>query len=158
MATETSTVEARATLRYLHTSPTKIRPILDLIRNLPAEDAERLLQLTPRSAGDDLLKLLESAIANAEHLHSVGADELYVKTCFADEGPIQYRGRPRARGRYFRTRKRTSHVTIIVARFESDELEERRRKAEASATQTGGTRRARAERVRRSRAVRKKRA
>ncbi len=153
MAVSTTTVEAKATLRYLRVSPTKVRPILDLIRGMAVEDAERLLQLTPRAAGDDVLKLLESAIANAEHLHAVPAEELYIKVCFCDEGPTRSHGRPRARGRYFRTRKRSSHITIVVARFGDDELEQRRRKAEAATTPAVSSRRARSERVRRSRAA-----
>jgi large subunit ribosomal protein L22 len=146
-------VHARATLRYLRVSPTKVRPVIDLIRGLAVEDAERLLQLTPRGAGDHVLQLLESAVSNAEHLHAVPAEELFVARCFCDEGPVRSHGRPRARGRYFRTRKRSSHLTIVVARFDEDELEARRRKAERVGAPAGASRRARAERVRRSRAA-----
>ncbi len=153
MAVTTPAVEAKATLRYLRVSPTKVRPVIDLVRGMAVEDAERLLQLTPRSAGDDVLKLLESAVANAENLHAIPAEELYIVRCFCDEGPVRSHGRPRARGRYFRTRKRSSHLTIVVARFDEDELEARRRKAERTGSPTGVSRRARAERVRRSRAA-----
>jgi large subunit ribosomal protein L22 len=146
-----STYEARATVRYLPVSPSKVRPVLALIRGLGVEDAERALQICPRRAADDVFKLLESAIANAEHTRQIPPDELYVAECYADGGPTRKWGRPRARGRYARVRKRTSHITINLARFSPEEIEARR----ASEERRGGTaaeaRRRRAERVARSR-------
>ena len=117
MATTDTPTAARATVRYLHTSPYKIRQVLTLVRGLPVEDAERILQLCEKDAADDVLKLLGSAIANAEHNLSIEAEELFVARAWADEGPTRKWGQPRARGRYFRIRKRTSHVTIILDRF-----------------------------------------
>ena len=111
-------------MRYLHTSPYKVRQVLTLVRGLPVDDAERLLQLCEKDAADDVLKLLGSAIANAEHNNSLPADELFVALAWADEGPTRKHGQPRARGRYFRIRKRTSHVTIVLERFALDELED----------------------------------
>ena len=70
-----------------------------------------------------MLKLLDSAVANAEHNDNLPDEELFVAEAFADEGPTLKRWRPRARGRYIRIRKRTSHITIIVARYDDDELE-----------------------------------
>jgi large subunit ribosomal protein L22 len=143
----------RATVRYLHTSPYKVRQVLTLVRGLPVDDAERLLQLCEKDAADDVLKLLGSAIANAEHNNSIPADELYVALAWADEGPTRKHGQPRARGRYFRIRKRTSHVTIVLERFAMDELETRRRREEATGRGAAVAQRRRAERVRRSRAT-----
>ena len=151
MATETSSVEVRASVKYLGTSPYKVRAVLNLVRGLAAEDAERILQLTERDAAGDVLKVLESAMANAEHNNGLAADELFIVECFADEGPTRPGGRSRARGRSFKIRKRTSHVTIVLARFSEAELEARRRKAEAAPTTRSGSQRKRSERVRASR-------
>jgi large subunit ribosomal protein L22 len=144
---------ARATVRYLHTSPYKVRQVLELVRGLPVGDAERLLQLCEKDAADDVLKLLGSAIANAEHNSALPADELFVALAWADEGPTRKHGQPRARGRYFRIRKRTSHVTIVLERFAADELEVRQRREEATGRGAAVAQRRRAERVRRSRAT-----
>jgi large subunit ribosomal protein L22 len=147
--------EARATVRHLSVSPYKVRPVLDLVRGMAAEDAERVLQLQPRSAAGHVLKLLESAIANAEHNKELPVDELYVRLCFCDEGPTRKWGQARARGRYFRVRKRSSHVTIVLARFSDEELRTRRGRDEGTAATSAGGRlaRRRAERVRASRAA-----
>ncbi len=144
---------ARATGRYLHVSPYKVRQVLELIRGLPVEDAERLLQLSEKDAADFVLKLVVSATANAEHNHALPPDELFVARAWADEGPTRKWGQPRARGRYFRVRKRTSHVTIVLERFDTGELEERRRREEVTGRGAATAQRQRAERVRRSRAA-----
>jgi large subunit ribosomal protein L22 len=151
MATTTDAPGARATVRYLPTSPYKIRQVLDLVRGLPVDDAIRLLQLSPKGASDDILKLLDSAIANAEHNRAIPAEELYLAEAWADEGPTRKSGQPRARGRYFRVRKRSSHMTIVLARFDADELAERRRREESTGRGASSSQRQRAERVRRSR-------
>jgi large subunit ribosomal protein L22 len=147
--------EARATVRHLGVSPYKVRPVLDLVRGMAAEDAERVLQLQPRTAAGHVLKLLESAIANAEHNNEIPIDELYVRRCFCDEGPTRKWGQARARGRYFRVRKRSSHVTIVLARFSDDELRARRGREEGAgaASASGRLARRRADRVRASRAA-----
>ncbi len=152
MANAATKSGVRATVRYLHTSPYKVRQVLDLVRGLPVGDAERLLQLCEKDAADDVLKLLGSAIANADHNNALPADELYIALAWADEGPTRKHGQPRARGRYFRIRKRTSHVTIVLERFDIDELETRRRREEATGRGAAVSQRRRAERVRRSRA------
>ena len=144
---------ARATVRYLHTSPYKVRQVLELIRGLPVEDADRMLQLCEKDAADDIAKLLTSAAANAEHNNEIPADELFVARAWADEGPTRKWGQARARGRYFRIRHRTSHVTIVLERFDTDELDERRRRDEAAGRGAAGQQRRRAERVRKSRAT-----
>jgi large subunit ribosomal protein L22 len=152
-STTTTKPGARATVRYLHTSAYKVRQVLELVRGLPVGDAVRLLQLCEKDAADDILKLLDSAIANAEHNNQIPADELFVALAWADEGPTRKHGQPRARGRYFRIRKRTSHVTIVLERFAVDELEVRRRREEATGRGAAVAQRRRAERVRRSRAT-----
>jgi large subunit ribosomal protein L22 len=151
MATTTRTPGARATARYLHVSPYKVRQVLQLVRGLPYEDAERVLHLCEKDAADHVLKLLGSAASNAEHNHSLPVDELFVAAAWADEGPTRKWGQPRARGRYFRIRKRTSHVTIVLERFSAEELEIRRRREEATGRGAAAAQRRRAERVRRSR-------
>jgi large subunit ribosomal protein L22 len=120
--------EARATLRYLRTSPPKVRQVLGLIRGLDVDDARETLAYCERGSADDVRKLLDSAVANAEHNENVPADELFVDRAYVDEGPTLKRWRPRARGRGTRIRKRTSHLTIVVSRFDDDELERRRQR------------------------------
>jgi large subunit ribosomal protein L22 len=118
--------ETTARLRYLRTSPTKIRPVLKLITGRDVADARDALQLCERSVANEVGKLLDSAIANAEHNDHIAEDELFVTRAFADEGPILKRWRPRARGRGVRINKRTSHITLVLARLEEDEIDRRR--------------------------------
>jgi ribosomal protein L22 len=92
---------------------------VDHIRGRPVEQARALLQNTPRAASRDVLKLLDSAIANAENNHELVADELVVRQAYVDEGPTLKRFRPRALGRATRIRKRTSHMTITLTTTEN---------------------------------------
>ena len=131
--------ETRASLRHLRTSPTKVREVLGLIRGREIDDARERLRFSTRGPAGEVLKLLDSAVANAENNQSLPEDELFVARAYADEGPTLKRWRPRARGRGTRIRKRTSHVTIVLSRFSDDELERRRHREEA----TGPTRRLR---------------
>jgi large subunit ribosomal protein L22 len=131
--------ETRASLRHLRTSPTKVREVLGLIRGREIDDARERLRFSTRGPAGEVLKLLDSAVANAESNQSLPEDELFVARAYADEGPTLKRWRPRARGRGTRIRKRTSHVTIVLSRFSDDELE-RRRDHEVA---TGPTRRLR---------------
>jgi large subunit ribosomal protein L22 len=124
-------IGTRATAKYLRGSATKARQVLDLIRGLEVQRAEDVLRFTDREMGAVIRKVLASAVANAEHNDSQGRDELYVAACFADEGPTLRRFRPRARGRATRIRKRTCHITIVVARMSEEELERKRRREEA---------------------------
>jgi large subunit ribosomal protein L22 len=151
MAVTLDTPSAQATVRYLGVSPYKIRQVLDLVRGLPVDDAIRVLQLCEKDAADPILKLLDSAVANAEHNQQLPADELYLARIWCDEGPTRKSGQARARGRYFRVRKRTSHMTIILARYAPEELEVRRRRDESSGRGAAVAQRRRSERVRRSR-------
>jgi large subunit ribosomal protein L22 len=102
----------RAKARYVRCAPRKARLVVDHIRGKSAEEARAILTHTPRAASRDVLKLLDSAIANAENNHELGADELRISKVFVDEGPTLKRYRPRALGRATRIRKRTSHMTI----------------------------------------------
>jgi large subunit ribosomal protein L22 len=131
--------ETRASLRHLRTSPTKVREVLGLIRGREIDDARERLRFSTRGPAGEVLKLLDSAVANAESNQSLPEDELFVARAYADEGPTMKRWRPRARGRGTRIRKRTSHVTIVLSRFSDDELERRRDREVA----TGPTRRLR---------------
>ncbi len=108
-------MKVRAQARFIRQSPYKVRRVLDLIRGLPVEEAERVLEFTSRAAAEPIRKVLRSAVANAEHNHALDAEELFVAEAFADEGPTLRRVRPRARGRATRIRKRTSHITVAVA-------------------------------------------
>ncbi len=108
-------MKARAHARHIRQSPYKVRRVLDLVRGLPVDEARVVLDFTNRKAAGTIKKVLNSAIANAEHNFALDADELYVAEAYADEGPTLKRWRPRARGRATKIRKRTSHITIIVA-------------------------------------------
>ena len=106
---------ARAQARYVRMSPLKVRRVVDLIRGLPAEEALSVLQFAPQAASEPVYKVLASAVANAEH--NVGVTDrgsLVVREAYVDEGPTLKRFRPRAQGRAYRIRKRTSHITIVV--------------------------------------------
>ena len=129
------TPQTKATLKYLRTSAYKVREVLDLIRGLDVDDARHVLQFSERGPARDVLKVLNSAVANADHTLNIPADELKVAVAFADEGPTIRRWRPRARGRATRIRKRTCHITIIVARLTDAELQQRRRRDGATGTQ-----------------------
>ena len=106
-------MEAKAYLRYARISPRKVQIVLDLIRNQSAE-AMAILQHTPKAASELLVKLLKSAIANAENNHNMDKNNLYVAECFVCPGPIMKRIRPRAQGRAFRVLKRSSHITLVL--------------------------------------------
>lgn len=105
----------RATARYVRSSPRKARLVVDHIRGESVEDARVFLQFTARHVGRDVAKVLESAVANAEHNHELDADELHIVKAFVDEGPTLKRWRPRAKGRATQILKRTSHITVIVS-------------------------------------------
>jgi ribosomal protein L22 len=107
---EAVTVRARA--RYVRTAPRKARLVMDHIRGKRVEQAQAILLHAPRAVSTDILKLLNSAVANAESAYELGADELTIHRAFVDEGPTIKRFRPRALGRATKINKRTSHMTI----------------------------------------------
>ena len=127
-------MEARAQARFIRVTPRKARRVVDLIRGLPAAEAQAVLRFAPQAASEPVGKVLASAIANAEHNFKLDSDTLVVSRAWVDEGPTLKRFRPRAQGRAYRINKRTSHITVVV---ESRD--------EASAAAGGGrkTRRAR---------------
>jgi ribosomal protein L22 len=109
------TVVVRAQAKYVRHAPRKARLVVDHIRGKSIGEARAILQHTPRAAAVDVLKLLESAVANAENNHELVADDLVVRKVYVDEGPTLKRYRPRALGRATRIRKRTSHMTIQLS-------------------------------------------
>ena len=107
-------MEAKATLSYARISSRKVKIVLDLIRKKPVGTAMGILKNTPKAASELLIKLLNSAIANATNNFEMDIEKLYVSECFANVGPTLKRVRPRAQGRAFRIRKRTSHITLVL--------------------------------------------
>ena len=103
---------ARAT--YVRVTPMKARRVIDIVRGLPAKEALSVLKFAPQAASEPVAKVLASAIANAENNFQLDPDTLVISRAFVDEGPTLKRFRPRAQGRAFRIRKRTSHITIEV--------------------------------------------
>ena len=110
-----SNMEAKAYLRYVRISPRKVQIVCDMIRGKDTKVAEAYMANTPKAGCELMLKLLNSACANAEHNFEMDPDNLYVAEAYATAGPILKRGRPRAQGRMYRINKRTSHITIVVA-------------------------------------------
>ena len=118
MAVKTTTEEReliRAQARYVRSSARKARLVLEHIRGLPATDAEAVLKFQTRAVARDAGKVLKSAVSNAENNFGHDADDLVVVAAYADEGPTLKRWRARARGRVNRIKKRTCHITIVVA-------------------------------------------
>jgi ribosomal protein L22 len=109
---EDGAVVVLARAKYVRSAPRKARLVMDHIRGKRVEQAQAILQHAPRTVSTDILKLLNSAVANAESAYELGPDELRVKRAFVDEGPTIKRFRPRALGRATRINKRTSHMTI----------------------------------------------
>jgi large subunit ribosomal protein L22 len=111
---------ARAQARFVHVTPMKARRVVDLVRGMQADRALAILRFAPQSASEPVYKVLASAVANArqkaERLgERLDVEDLLVHQAYVDEGPTMKRFRPRAQGRAFRVRKRTSHITIVVA-------------------------------------------
>src|SRR5215475_14493948 len=107
-------MEARAQARYARVTPMKARRVVDLIRGLPAAEAQAVLRFAPQAASEPVGKVLASAVANAEHNEQLDPATLVVREAYVDEGPTLKRFRPRAQGRAYRIRKRTSHITIVL--------------------------------------------
>jgi len=107
-------MEAKAVARFQRVAPRKARLVIDLVRGKSVEEARRILQFSDRAAAEVVLKVLNSAVANADDTTQTQAEDLFVKSIYADEGPTLKRIRPRAQGRAYRIRKRTSHITVVV--------------------------------------------
>ena len=108
-------MEVKAHLKYLRISPRKVKILCDLIRGKDVKTACAYLMQTPKAASEPVLKLLRSAMANAENNNNMDVENLYVSTAVANPGPVLKRGMPRAQGRYNRILKRTTHITIGVS-------------------------------------------
>jgi large subunit ribosomal protein L22 len=106
--------EARAVSRYVRVSPNKARQVVQGLRGMQVQAAARHLAFTDKNAATPVLKTLNSAVANAEHNKDLDAEDLFVLEAKVDEGPTLKRFQPRAMGRAYRIRKRTSHITIVV--------------------------------------------
>ena len=107
-------VRARAVARYVRMSPTKVRRVLALVKGRPLQEALDILRFSPQAAAEPVYKVIASAAANAENNLDIDRDTLVVSAVTADEGPTLKRIRPRAQGRAYRIRKRTSHITVEV--------------------------------------------
>ena len=110
------TKEATAKVTFTRITPNKARIVLDQIRGLPVDEARRVLQFSRKSASHEIGKVLNAAVANAGQVLNAEADELVVTRCWADEGMTLKRFMPRAQGRAYRIRKRTSHITVCVGK------------------------------------------
>jgi large subunit ribosomal protein L22 len=107
--------EVRAEAKYVRMSPRKARLVAEHIRGRSVPEARAVLAFTPREAAQVLQKVLHSAVSNAESNHGIREEQLYVKAAYADSGPVMKRWRARARGRVARIRKRTCHITVLLA-------------------------------------------
>jgi len=112
----------RASVRGSRMSASKARVVLDLIRGLDVVSADQVLQFTEREAARVVRKVLASAVANAINNDNLDAESLFVRACYADEGPTMRRFSPRAKGRATRINKRTCHITIVVDTLDDDAL------------------------------------
>ena len=134
-----ATVEALPTAyaraRFVRDSPMKVRRVIELIKGRNAQEALAILRFAPQAASQPLAKVLASAMANAENNLDLDPDTLWVKNAYADEGPTLKRIRPRAQGRAYRIRKRTSHITVEV---ESRPASSGASKAKKSGKKKGG--------------------
>jgi large subunit ribosomal protein L22 len=126
-ATADDIQRVRAQAKWVRTSARKARLVLDHIRGRSVPEARTILAFTQRAAATDIEKVLRSAVANAEANHGLDGDDLVVEVAYADEGPTLKRWKPRARGRVNRIRKRTCHVTLVLAERPQLDTPKRRR-------------------------------
>jgi ribosomal protein L22 len=126
MAAKNDSQVVRAQAKWVRTSPRKARLVTEHIRGRSVPEARSVLAFTPRAAAREVERVLRSAVANAEASHGLIGDDLYVSAAFVDEGPVLKRWRARARGRVARIRKRTCHITVLLAPSAQEGLEERR--------------------------------
>ena len=117
---DTQAPGARAQAKFVHITPMKARRVVDLIRGMPATQALNVLKFAPQAASETVYKVVASAVANARHTaepesRRLDVEDLVVSEAYVDEGPTLKRFRPRAQGPAFRVRKRTSHITVVVA-------------------------------------------
>src|SRR5215469_16373004 len=133
-ATEFPSVVAKA--RFVRVSATKARRVIDLVRGKSVDEALHILRWAPQAASEPVAKVIASAAANAQNNEGLDPSTLVVATVYADEGPTAKRIRPRAQGRAFRIRRRTSHITVVVesrpVKDQRSAKSTRARRAEAS--------------------------
>jgi large subunit ribosomal protein L22 len=125
-AEEVRTAYAKAS--FVRVTPMKARRVIELIRDMPAQEALSVLKFAPQAASEPVAKVLASAIANAENNFSLDPESLIITRAYVDEGPTLKRFRPRAQGRAYRIRKRTSHITIEVESVDVPSTSKGRRK------------------------------
>ena len=106
---------ALAQARYVRTAPMKCRRVIDLVRGMDVQPALDQLRFQPQAASEPIAKVIASAAANAQHNKQLDPARLYISQAYVDEGPTLKRFRPRAQGRAYRIRKRTSHITVVVS-------------------------------------------
>ena len=107
-------MEAKAVAKYVRMSPIKLKPITDLVRGKDLNEALNILKFTPGKGSEIVEKVVKSAAANAENNNNMDPAKLYVEECYANQGPIMKRVRPRAQGRAYRIEKRMSHITVVL--------------------------------------------
>ena len=134
ISTDSDRQLVRAQAKWSRMSARKARLVLDHIRGRSVPEARTILAFTPRAAATEIEKVLRSAVANAEANHGLDGDNLVVEAAYADEGPTLKRGKPRARGRYNRIRKRTCHVTLVLSEVPEAPTTRRRRRQAAEET------------------------
>ncbi|MCK0438406.1 50S ribosomal protein L22 [Gordonia alkaliphila] len=113
--TENEVQSARAVAKFVRVTPMKARRVIDLVRGKNVDEALDILRFAPQAASEPVAKVLASAVANAENNLGLDRRTLVITEAFADEGPTMKRFQPRAQGRAFRIRKRTSHITVVVS-------------------------------------------
>ncbi|MTI70819.1 MAG: 50S ribosomal protein L22 [Firmicutes bacterium] len=107
-------MEAKAIAKHIRISPRKVQIVADLVRGKDVQEALTILKFTPKKGAKELEKVMKSAAANAEHNLDLDIDNLYVSEAYANQGPTLKRFRPRAQGRAFEIKKRTSHIGVVV--------------------------------------------
>ena len=107
-------MEAKAVAKYVRIAPRKVRVVMHLIRGKSVAEAFAILKFTPKVGAEAIEKVLKSAVANAENNFDMNVDNLYVSSCFVDQGPTVKRIHPRSRGQAFKILKRSSHITVAV--------------------------------------------
>ena len=107
-------MESKAVAKYVRIAPRKVRVVMDLIRGKSVAEAFAILKFTPKVGAEAIEKVLKSAVANAENNFDMNVDNLYVSSCYVDQGPTMKRIHPRSRGQAFKILKRSSHITVAV--------------------------------------------
>jgi large subunit ribosomal protein L22 len=108
-------MQAKAEAKYVRVSPRKVKPICDLVRGKNVKEAQAILKFTPRKGAETMLKVLNSAIANAENNHNMNVEELYIADVYANQGPTMKRWKAGSMGRANPILRRTSHIGVVVA-------------------------------------------